>query len=160
MIEPATVDDLDRVLDLWQRLVEHGREHGLHLHSAANRRLARERLAAAVGDDRVFVARDEEIVGFADCELPPETFEADVTRGVVENVYVLPERRGEGIGTALVEAAERRLADLGAEVVAVETLAADDRVRRFYRRQGYRPQRVVLERRIENHRKDDGGDTE
>lgn len=161
VIEPATADDVDRMVELWLALVEHGRDHGLHLLAAPNRTIARETLAAAAANDRAFVARDgDRIVGFANCSLDRGAFETDVSRGVVDNVYVLPRYRGEGIGSDLVTAAERRLADLDVDVVAVETMADDDRIEAFYRERGYSPQRTLLERRVETHRKPDPGATE
>jgi ribosomal protein S18 acetylase RimI-like enzyme len=82
----------------------------------------------------------------------PETgrYAQDVSRGVVRNLYVRPDCRGEGVGAALLGAAEAALADRGVEVVALESMAGNGAARRFYRRRGYTPHRVELERTLES----------
>jgi len=62
----------------------------------------------------------------------------------VSNLFVVPERRGEGIGSALLDAAEQALREAGAEVVALEALADNDRAREFYATHGYERHRVEL----------------
>lgn len=159
-IDDATADDVERVVELWTDLVEHGRAYGLTLRSDANRLVAREVLAAAVGDDRVLVARagtageqdesaDGRVVGFCSLALETGGFERDSVRGVVENLYVEPAARGEGLGSALLETAEERLAERGAGTVAVEAMVADDAVRSFYRDRGFEERRVTLAKRVE-----------
>lgn len=149
-IEDATAADVDRVVECWQALVEHGRRFGLHLRSDANELAARETLAAAVADDRVLVARREgRVVGFCSLALQSGGFERDRTRGVVENLFVEPAARGDGVGTALLAAGEARLAERGADVVAVEAMAADESVREFYRERGFAPHRVAYEKRLD-----------
>lgn len=157
MIEDATASDLDRLLELWVALVDHGRTYGLHLRSDANRLIARETLAAGISEDRVLVARsgddgDGAVVGF--CSLTVETggFDRDATRGIVENLYVEPAARGAGLGSALLEAGEQRLVEQGASTIAVEAMAADADVREFYRERGFEPHRVAFEKEVETNR--------
>lgn len=165
-IDDATADDVERLADLWTDLVDHGRTYGLTLRSDANRLAAREVLAAAVADDRVLVARvdvgrpDERVVGFASLALETGGFERDRVRGVVENLYVEPAARGEGVGSALLAAAEERLAELGAGTIAVEAMAADDGVREFYRDRGFEPRRVTLAKRVDAGGSSDGDQSE
>jgi GNAT superfamily N-acetyltransferase len=58
---------------------------------------------------------------------------------------VRPERHGQGIGTALVAAAEAHLGELGVEYLQVKTLGPSDpsrhyaATRRFYEARGFRP---------------------
>lgn len=152
-VEPATLEDLDRVLECWLALIEHGRQYGLHIESSPNRTVARETLAAAIADDLAFVARvDGRVVGFCSLTVEMGGFERDVDRGVIENLYVEPAARGEGIGTGLLAAGERQLLERGVDVVAVETLVADEDVQSFYAERDYRPHRVTLERRVETDR--------
>ncbi|MFB6126526.1 MAG: GNAT family N-acetyltransferase [Halolamina sp.] len=89
----------------------------------------------------------DRLVGFA--TFGPETapLATGADRGVVEDVYVVPDRRGEGIGAALVGAAERSLFADGVDAVRLEAMAANEEARRFYERLGYRPHRVELEKR-------------
>jgi len=156
VITTATTDDIDRLVELWVALMETGQADGGHLDPAASKAAARRHLAAAIIDDRILLARPENlIVGFASVTRERGTFEMECTRGIVENLYVVPSARRQGIGAALLEAAEGRLHELGADVVAVETLAANEAGRAFYRAQGYRPHRVTLERRVESDRKDE-----
>jgi ribosomal protein S18 acetylase RimI-like enzyme len=85
------------------------------------------------------------IVGFV--MYGPETgsYEQSVDRGIVENVFVHPDHRDRGIGTALLDAAERALVESGVDTIALEVMAANDAARRFYARRGYRPHRLELE---------------
>jgi ribosomal protein S18 acetylase RimI-like enzyme len=148
-IERPSVADVDALVDLWVDLADGQRSFGSHLRADANREAIRESLARRVVARGCFVARDPEPVGFVTFYPESETYERDCSRGIVENLYVAPERRGEGVGTALLRAAESALADGGADVVALEVLADNDRGREFYARRGYRSHRVELERPIE-----------
>lgn len=146
-IDAAERADVDRVAGLWVDLAAGQRAHGARIQSDANRTAVRERLAhlAAAGD--LLVARasgGEAVVGFVAVEVAADRYDTDGDRGVVTDLYVVPERRGEGIGSALLSAGEARLADHGVDVVGLEALADNDAARRFYRRHGYDPHRVEL----------------
>jgi ribosomal protein S18 acetylase RimI-like enzyme len=93
---------------------------------------------------------DGEIVGFVTFGVETGRYDLDATRGVVQNVFVVPERRDEGVGSGLLEAAERRLADAGTDVVTLEVMADNDAARRFYRRHGYSSHRVEMEKSVES----------
>jgi GNAT superfamily N-acetyltransferase len=58
--------------------------------------------------------------------------------GEVKNMAVLPERQGEGIGRALMEAAVELSRAEGRETLLVATAAADIGNLRFYQRLGFR----------------------
>ncbi|PSP54586.1 hypothetical protein BRC82_09600 [Halobacteriales archaeon QS_1_67_19] len=77
-------------------------------------------------------------------------YEQDADRGIVQNVYVVERRRNEGIGSSLLAAAEAALTDAGADAVALEVMADNEAARRFYRRHGYDPHRVELEKPVES----------
>jgi ribosomal protein S18 acetylase RimI-like enzyme len=145
-------DAADGVADLWVDLASGQRDHGSHLLAAANREAAREAAARHAVTGGLFLAResgdDDEsrLVGFCTADLATGGFETDAVRGVVRNLYVRPPDRGHGIGEALVATAEAHLADRGADVVSLEVLADNEAARRFYRRQGYTPHRVELEK--------------
>ncbi|PSP73388.1 GNAT family N-acetyltransferase [Halobacteriales archaeon QS_3_64_16] len=85
------------------------------------------------------------IVGFV--MYGPETgsYEQSVDRGIIENVFVHPDYRDREIGTALLDAAERALAESGVDTIALEVMAENDDARRFYARRGYQPHRLELE---------------
>jgi ribosomal protein S18 acetylase RimI-like enzyme len=157
-IEPATADDVDAVTDMWVALAAGQREHGATLRAEANRATVREWVAQSVVTGELLVARDPDTdavtdgtgssdpdpVGFVGFSLERGDYERDAVRGTVSNLYVKPERRGEGVGAALLDAAERELAEAGADHVALEALADNDRAREFYAERGYGPHRVEL----------------
>ena len=91
---------------------------------------------------------DESLLGFVTASVETPGFEQTVTRGVVHNIYVRPVARGNGIGAALLAAAERHLGEQGVDRVALEAMADNEAARRFYRRHGYTDHRVELEKRV------------
>ncbi|GAB3322549.1 GNAT family N-acetyltransferase [Haloplanus rallus] len=156
-VEPAEPGDAAAVADLWVALASDQRRHGSHLRAAANREPIRAAMARAAADDRLDVARDGgDIVGFVHYAVERGSLVQDLTRGVVNDLYVVPERRSEGIGTSLLDAAEATLRDRGADTVSVEALADNERAIRLYERRGYRPHRVEFEREVENDKRSRG----
>jgi ribosomal protein S18 acetylase RimI-like enzyme len=139
---------VDAVADLWVDLAAGQRRFGSHLGAAENRATARERLAErlAAGGLRVAVADDP--VGFVTFVVERGAFEQDATRGLVHDLYVAPAWRDAGVGGRLLDAAERALADAGADVLAVEAMAGNDGARRLYERRGYEVHRVEMERPV------------
>lgn len=157
-VEPGTVDDADAVTDLWVDLASEQTRYGSHVRPESNRTPIRDELARYAATDRLLVARSDGVVGFATYTIEDGTYGLDVVRGLVENIYVVPEYRDRGIGSDLLATAERQLTDRGADVVALETLADNADARRFYRRHGFVPHRVELEKPVEsdNHSKEGG----
>ena len=155
-IERGSIEDVDAVADMWVELAESQREFGSHLFADTNRATVRETTAQNAVGDQLLVAREEsaddadEIVGFVTFGVESEGYDQDVTRGVVRNIYVEPDRRGEGIGSDLLAGAERRLADRGADAVSLDVMADNEDARRFYRRHGYAPHRVEVEKSVES----------
>ncbi len=157
-VEPATTDDLDPLIDLWVDLVESQQSYGAHIESEANRPVARDILAQYVAGDRVAIARPtpdadgqnrgQPVLGFVMYYIEDGVYEMDTNRGIVENVYVVPDSRGEGIGSQLMDYAESTLADRSASVVALSVMAANQRGRSFYDDRGYEPHRVIFERSL------------
>ncbi|ELZ47037.1 GCN5-related N-acetyltransferase [Halorubrum distributum JCM 9100] len=167
-IEPATADDVDAVTDMWVALAAGQREHGATLRAEANRATVRKWVAQSVVTGDLLVARDPNPaveadgegdreprpVGFVGFSLERGDYERDAVRGTVSNLFVLPERRGEGVGAALLDAAERALDEAGADRVALEALADNDRAREFYAEHGYDRHRVELTKSLG----DEGGE--
>ncbi|MFD1634109.1 GNAT family N-acetyltransferase [Haloplanus ruber] len=150
-VEAAEPGDAATVADLWVALANGQRRYGSHLRAAANREPIKAAMARAAADGRLDVARDDgDVVGFVHYTVERGSLAQDLTRGVVNDLYVVPERRGEGIGTALLDAAETTLKERGVEAVSVEALADNERAIRLYERRGYRPHRVEFERKVEN----------
>ena len=157
--EPADMSDIDRLVDLWVALARDQRAYDSHLEPEANRGVVREALARHIVVDGVTVARHaDDIIGFVMFGLEHGTYEQRVTRGVVDNLFVSVDWRGEGVGAALLDRAETTLAAAGADVVSLETMAANRRAQRFYERHDYDAHRVVLEKSTQNdtHSKEDG----
>jgi len=173
-VEPATADDVDAVTDMWVALAAGQREHGATLRAEANRATVREWAAQSAVTGDLLVARDpgaasdeadgSDLVGFVGFSLERGDYERDAVRGTVSNLFVVPERRGEGIGAALLDAAERALAEAGADRVALEALADNDGARAFYAEHGYESHRVELTKSLSgvngDGRSDDGSGDE
>jgi len=58
---------------------------------------------------------------------------------VLQSLAVLPEARGEGVGTALMAAVYGELRRLGVGELEIGVLFANQGARRFYEREGFRP---------------------
>lgn len=158
-IEPATARDLDDLADAWVDLAETQRRHGSHLASSANREAVRPLLAHHVVQGTVLVAWDDSgggLLGFVNFGLEEGALESEATRGIVHNLYVEPASRREGVGSALLAAAESALEARGADVVAIEALWDNEAARRLYRRRGYEPHRVQFEREVDGSAEDAG----
>jgi len=143
-VEPATLEDVATVTDLWVELAAGQRAFGSQLVAAGNREAVREALARQAVSGGLLVARDDGIVGFVGFEPEGGRYEKRVETGVVQNIYVRPERRGEGIGSALLREAERRLRAGGVEAITLEAMADNDEAVAFYERHGYEPHRVTM----------------
>jgi ribosomal protein S18 acetylase RimI-like enzyme len=159
----ATVDrpdsaDVETLTDLWVELAADQRAYGSHIWSEENRGPIRDAMARHVITDGVRVARlDGAVVGFVMYGLERGDYAQDVSRGIVRNIYVAPDHRGGGLGSELLRAAEEELAGAGADVVALEAMAANDEARRFYDRHDYDVHRIELEKAVESdtHSKED-----
>lgn len=57
---------------------------------------------------------------------------------LLDELYVAPEHRGQGIGSILLAAAEAEVVRRGARVLEINVDGADTGARRFYERHGYR----------------------
>lgn len=149
VIEGADTDDIDALTDRWIKLASDQRCHGSHLRVRENRLRIREMMVQHVVTDTALIARREgTIVGFITFGAEVERFQQDVTRGIIHNVYVRESDRNEGIGGALLGAAEAALEAEGVDVVALQTMAKNDAARAFYRRHGYAAHRIELEKPI------------
>lgn len=158
---PAT-DRAGALADLWVALAGGQRDYGSHVEPTANRTRIRESIVRHIVNSELLAASDAgtdggtgtgadtdgDLVGFVMFGTEEGTFAVDQARGFVENLYVRPDRREEGIGSALLAAAERRLSERGVDAVALEVMADNRSARRFYRRAGYEPHRVELEKPV------------
>ncbi|MEF8787365.1 MAG: GNAT family N-acetyltransferase [Haloarculaceae archaeon] len=149
-IGTARSDESSVLTSLWVRLAESQQEYGSHLLPDGNRQQIRETIVRHIVSNTLLVARDDGIVGFAMFTMETSGYQQDETRGIVENIYVEPAYRDGGLGAQLLRAAEDELAQRGAETITLEVMAKNEDARRFYRRLGYEPHRVELEKRVES----------
>jgi ribosomal protein S18 acetylase RimI-like enzyme len=159
-ITPGSVDDIDSLEPLWVAV------H--HAHQAAMPELApyvddeetwREHRPLYVElferpDTFLFLAHaDDELVGYALGTVAPasEGFAADTWRvgdriGELESLSVLPEHRGEGIGTKLLDAVDEAFANLGIDDVVIGALPGNTGALKLYERRGFKPTWIYLSR--------------
>ena len=97
----------------------------------------------AVGDGLLFVAEaDGKIVGSIMAGY-------DGHRGWLYSVAVLPDYRKQGIGSRLVQHAEKHLRDLGCPKINLQILQGNEEVEYFYRKLGYETeQRISMGKKI------------
>ncbi len=146
----ADQDTLDAVVDCWVHLAEEQRAYGSDVEGVSNRDAMRATLGAHMVDDGLLVAKSgDSVVGFASFSVQRGALELERTRGTLTNLYVVPSRRGDAIGTALLERVESDLRDRGVSVVLLEAMAQNAAARRFYERAGYEPFRVSYQRSLE-----------
>lgn len=150
-IRPATSDDIGALGRVAKRSWEHDYPDILSRETAVegvHEWYSEDRLATELQseDARIFVAeRDDEIIGFVHTALAGR--EGDVLR-----VYVDPARRGEGVGSALLDAAIEYLFDRGVERVKAMVLAGNELGHEFYRAQGFERVQVTEETEIAGER--------
>ena len=158
-----TISDVETLVDYWVELAADQRQYGSRLLTDANRESVTDAVARHVVTDGLLVAcergetdhqtdeRDSnDILGFIMYHVEDGRYRQDRTTGVIVNLYVRPDARGDGIGSRLLEAAEDELAEADVDTVTLEVLAANDAARRFYSRHGYRNHRIELAKSIEN----------
>jgi ribosomal protein S18 acetylase RimI-like enzyme len=136
------------LVEMWLSLAEGQRRFESHLVVKKNRARIREAICNHIATGRLLMAREDEISGFVMFTVEVGGYEQDVRRGIVENLYVEPQYRNEGIGGKLLTQAEEKLADQGVDVVALEVMANNEGGRQFYRRHGYEPHRLELEKAV------------
>jgi GNAT superfamily N-acetyltransferase len=133
-IRPATPTDRESLVEM---LGVQLREHGVALPSAdlteaVDGLLLRPQLG------RFLVASERgRIVGFAALSFL-WTLEHAGRAAWLDELYVLPDRRGRGIGRALLEAAYELATSIGARALDLEIERGHERVAQLYEREGFR----------------------
>jgi GNAT superfamily N-acetyltransferase len=160
IVTRGTADDIPRLEPLWVAV------H--HQHAASMPELApyvsdaetwRERRALYTELFRkpdtflLLASLANELIGYALVHVTPssETWIADTWAtgdriAELESISVLPEHRGKGIGSLLMNECHREIDGLGVTDVIVGLLPGNDGARRLYERHGYRPTWLYLSR--------------
>jgi GNAT superfamily N-acetyltransferase len=129
-VRPATPDDVPRLARMLHDFnVEFGDP------SPGPEALER-RVLAFIEDGRKSYVLDEDRLGFAQVSFNPSVW-ADGPIGLLEELYVVPDRRGQGIGRALMEAVLALARERGAEGMEVITGESDTAARALYEKFGF-----------------------
>ena len=81
-------------------------------------------------------------VGYALCHIregADDTWDTGDRIGEIETLVLSPDARGDGVGTALMDAAEAELGRRGAATTVTAVLEGNDRALDFYLRRGMKP---------------------
>jgi len=76
----------------------------------------------------------------------PDTWQTGQRIGEIESLSVLPEYRGSGLGSVLLDRLEAHLRDRGARDLILGVLPGNHDAIRLYQRRGYRPTWLYLSR--------------
>lgn len=146
------------ITDLWLDLAAGQQVYGSHLLADENRTQIRESVVRHIVTDTLLVAREgEDLAGFIMFSVETGSFEQDVRRGLVENLFVAEPYRNDEVGASLLASAEGVLAERDVDVIALEAMYENEDARDFYRTHGYAPHRLELEKRLQSdtHSRDD-----
>jgi GNAT superfamily N-acetyltransferase len=87
-------------------------------------------------------------IGYAVGRLTGPNEVRPVVRADLESIFVVPDRRGDGVGAALVAEFARWAQERHAGELSVTAYAANERAVAFYARHGFVPRSVVMARPI------------
>ena len=139
-IRDALPEDADAMLALMPRLADFdippGRQAD-HLYNDDAKLL--QRWAAGNANDclvQAAVSADKSIVGFTLTRLRPDALSHEPSAHL-EAIAVSAAAEGQGVGRALLLAAERNCKEHGAESITLHVISSNARARTFYERSGY-----------------------
>jgi GNAT superfamily N-acetyltransferase len=150
-----TVEELDAVEPLWNALQEHHARitPGLGPDTPKRElgeawRIRRSKYVRWLDDPETFFLIAEEAgepIGYAFVTVGPgyASWATGERAGVLETLSVLPERRGDGVGSALIDAVWGHLGEHGIDDMAITTTKTNVDAHRFYERHGFRQGFVV-----------------
>jgi GNAT superfamily N-acetyltransferase len=151
----ATVAELDAVEPLWNALHSHHATISPEIGSAAPSRtvteawrIRRHKYEHWLEDPGTFFVVAEAggtPIGYAFVTVGPgyASWQTGERLAELETLSVLPEHRGTGVGSSLLEAVWDRLAEFGVEDMAITTVTTNLDSHRFYEREGFQQRFVV-----------------
>lgn len=151
-----TPEELDAVEPLWNALQAHHSRITPKLGSAAAKRepeeawrMRRSKYERWLRDPATFFAIAEDAgtpIGYAFVTIGPgyASWGTGERLAELETLSVAPDRRGGGVGAALIEAVWDRLERAGVDDMAITTTQTNVDARRFYERHGFEPSFVVF----------------
>ncbi len=147
---------LDTLGPLWLALFDHHHSIGAaslpeidRSESWPRRRRIYEDLFQKPDTFAVIVEQDSRPVGYAMCHMqdyPDDTWQTTDRIGIIETLSLLPEARGQGAGTELMDVAEAELQRRGAGTMMTAVMEGNDQARDFYLRRGMTPTVTYLMR--------------
>ena len=145
---------LDQLEPLWLSLFRHHREVGPgpfipEDQSWPHRRRFYRQVLEHPDAFVVLARRGAQAVGYAVVALhagPDDTWPTGDPFAEVETLVVLPEERGRGLGSRLLDAVDARLAELDVDTVFIAVMTGNDDAQRFYERRGLYPVMTKLMR--------------
>jgi ribosomal protein S18 acetylase RimI-like enzyme len=148
---PEVIDELEPLwLSLfdWHASIGHAALPLIERTQSWPRRKALYHEVLATPDAFVVVARRAgRAVGYALAYFhhgPDDTWPTSDRIGEVESLALLPDERGAGLGTELLDVAEAELAARGATTVAIAVMVGNEAAQRFYESRGMVPTTIRM----------------
>jgi GNAT superfamily N-acetyltransferase len=94
------------------------------------------RLTRSIGDQHFVVLGGDPSIGLAVVSLRPNVW-FDGPVALLDELYVAPSKRSQGLGAQLVEASRAEAARRGADIIEINVDEADVDAQRFYERAGF-----------------------
>jgi GNAT superfamily N-acetyltransferase len=153
-IRPTTAADLDAFVDIYCSMAEHHASLSPARYRVPERAAVRARFAEIGADDEnlhLVAEVDGRVIAHLDAYLDPVTGPGSQRRPTAAasiGVAVLDGYRGLGVGSALMEAADRWARERGLLELRLEVAAENTGAHRLYERLGYEPLTHTLAKRL------------
>lgn len=156
IVRQAQSSDFEQVARLEKQVFDLHADHRPDLfRPGADGTLNRKRFDELMSGDKdaIFVADEGgTVLGFVQVsiqDLSDRTWTPIRTKVDIDAIGVDESRRGEGIGTLLLSAAERWAKEHGATFITMSVHDFNSKARHAYESAGYRSQRTLLDKRLE-----------